>query len=113
MPLVADLHIHSPYSRATSRELHPETLWIWAQRKGIHIIATGDVTHPKWFEELKEKLEPAEEGLWTLRPDLAREAGPLVPPACRNPVRFVFQSEISRPGRVGHRFRSPGNIRTR
>ena len=64
---IADLHIHSKYSRATSRECVPEYLDLWARRKGIDIVGTGDFTHPAWREELNEKLVPAEEGLYTLR----------------------------------------------
>ena len=63
--LIADLHIHSRFSRATSREGDPEHLDLWARRKGIHLVGTGDFTHPGWRQELQEKLEPAEEGLYT------------------------------------------------
>ena len=64
---IADLHIHSRYSRATSRECTPEYLDLWARRKGIHIVGTGDFTHPAWREELAEKFVPAEDGLDMLR----------------------------------------------
>lgn len=67
MRIIADLHIHSKYSRAVSRDMTPENLDIWARKKGITVMGTGDFTHPKWFEELKEKLEPAEEGLYILK----------------------------------------------
>ena len=53
---IADLHTHSRYSRATSKECTPEYLDLWARRKGIHLIGSGDFTHPAWREELKEKL---------------------------------------------------------
>ena len=53
---IADLHIHSRYSMATSKFLTPEYLDLWARKKGIHILGTGDFTHPLWREELKEKL---------------------------------------------------------
>ena len=56
---IADLHIHSKYSRATSRDCVPEYLDLWARRKGIDLIGTGDFTHPAWRAELKEKLEDA------------------------------------------------------
>jgi len=52
MPFIADLHIHSRYSRATSPDMSPENIWKWAQLKGITVIGTGDFTHPKWFKEL-------------------------------------------------------------
>ena len=55
---IADLHIHSRYSRATSKDGCPEVLGLWAAKKGIRLIGTGDFTHPAWREELEEKLEP-------------------------------------------------------
>jgi PHP family Zn ribbon phosphoesterase len=58
MRFLADLHIHSSYSIATSKDLSPETIWKWAQLKGITVIGTGDFTHPAWFGELGKKLEP-------------------------------------------------------
>ena len=63
---IGDLHIHSRYSRATSKELTPEHLDLWAGKKGINIVGTGDFTHPAWRSELAEKLEPAEQGLYTV-----------------------------------------------
>lgn len=69
MEFIADLHIHSKYSRATSQECVPEMLDLWGRRKGIDLLGTGDFTHPAWRAELKEKLMPAEEGLYILRPD--------------------------------------------
>jgi uncharacterized protein (TIGR00375 family) len=70
----------------------PEGLWRWAQLKGIGVIGTGDFTHPEYFAELTEKLEPAEQGLYTLR-EAYREGE--VPPSCRADVRFMLQAEIS------------------
>ena len=55
---IADLHIHSHYSRATSKDCAPEYLDLWAQRKGIGIVGSGDFTHPAWRQELEEKLAP-------------------------------------------------------
>jgi DNA helicase-2/ATP-dependent DNA helicase PcrA len=66
----ADLHVHSKYSRATSRDLDLEHLAAWAARKGIGVVATGDFTHPAWCAELKQKLVPAEAGLYRLRGDI-------------------------------------------
>ncbi|HYA15197.1 MAG TPA: hypothetical protein VEF33_12740 [Syntrophales bacterium] len=56
MRFIADLHIHSKYSIATSRDFSPENIWKWAQLKGITVIGTGDLTHPRWFKELKKRL---------------------------------------------------------
>ena len=64
MQFIADLHLHSKYSRATSKEMDVENLERWAQIKGIAVIGTGDFTHPEWFQTLKEKLEPSEQGLF-------------------------------------------------
>jgi len=67
MTFIADLHIHSKYSRATARNLDLEIIAGWAIKKGIDLVATGDFTHPKWFNELKEKLVSAEEGFFKLK----------------------------------------------
>ena len=87
----ADLHIHSRFSRATSRDLNARHLDLWARRKGIGLIGTGDFTHPAWRQELKEMLVPAEEGLYRLKDDLVlpcEAAGAAAP-------RFVLTGEIS------------------
>jgi len=60
---IADFHIHSKYSRATSRDMQPETLAQWAELKGIKVLGTGDFTHPTYFAELRAKLEPQSNGL--------------------------------------------------
>ncbi len=89
---IADLHIHSKYSRATSRDCVPDALDFWARRKGIDLVGTGDFTHPAWRAELAQSLVPAEEGLYTLRPELVR------PDSCRpggTAPRFVVSGEIS------------------
>ena len=63
----ADLHIHSRYSRATSRDCDLPHLELWARKKGIALVGTGDFTHPAWRQELQEQLLPAEEGLYRLK----------------------------------------------
>ena len=98
MTFYADLHVHSKYSRATSRNCDLEHLALWARKKGIGIVATGDFTHPAWRAELKEKLVPAEPGLFRLRPDLERAVEEWLPRACRSAstaVRFMLSVEIS------------------
>ena len=67
MKLVADLQIHSKYSRAVSPEMVLENLDKWAKIKGINVLGTGDLTHPLWLKEIKQKLEPAEPGLFKLK----------------------------------------------
>src|SRR5499427_2274277 len=91
----ADLHVHSKYSRATSRDLDLEHVAHWAARKGIGVVATGDFTHPAWCAELKDKLVPAEPGLFRLRDDIEKGVAATLPAACRNPVRFMLEVEIS------------------
>ena len=98
MTFYADLHVHSKYSRATSRNCDLEHLAFWARKKGIAIVGTGDFTHPAWRADLKEKLVPAEPGLFRLRPDLERAVEERLPPACRSEgtvVRFMLSVEIS------------------
>ncbi len=95
----ADLHIHSKYSRATSRDLDLEHLAWWAARKGVAIVATGDCVHPQWLAELKEKLVPAEPGLFRLKPEIEADVLAKLPPSCRTgpgvPARFMLSTEIS------------------
>ncbi len=82
MLFIADLHLHSKYSRATSRDMGVESLAQWARKKGISLLGTGDFTHPTYFAELQAKLTPAESGLYRLN---KREHG----------VRFMLQVEVS------------------
>ena len=95
MKFYADLHIHSHYSRATSKSMDLENLYKWAQIKGIKVIGTGDFTHPGWFAELLEKLEPAEEGLFKLKKEYASKIDGEVPASCKCEVRFILSVEIS------------------
>ncbi len=95
MDFIADFHIHSHYSRATSKEMNMVSLYKWGQIKGIQVIGTGDFTHPAWFNEIREKLEDAEPGLFTLKKDLAEEITVEIPPSCRTRMRFLLTVEIS------------------
>lgn len=60
MRIIADFHIHSPYSRATSKQMNLEGIAEGVKIKGLNLVGTGDFTHPKWLAQLKEKLQPAE-----------------------------------------------------
>jgi DNA helicase-2/ATP-dependent DNA helicase PcrA len=94
--LMVDLHVHSHWSRATSRDCTLEGLYRWGKVKGINVIGTGDFTHPEWFAEIREKLEPAEGGLFRLRPELAEAIDRELPESVRAEViRFAPTSEIS------------------
>lgn len=92
MNFIADLHIHSRHSRATSRDLTPESLWKWGQLKGIRVVGTGDCTHPGWLSELEAKLVHSDCGLLSLRDEpTAME----MPESCRAEVSFLLSGEIS------------------
>jgi uncharacterized protein (TIGR00375 family) len=110
MPFVADIHLHSRWSRATSRDLTPENLHKWSMLKGIGVVGTADFTHPEWLAELKEKLVPAEEGLYRLRPELLDDVEEEVPPSCRREVRFLPSVEISSIYKRGGRTRKIHNV---
>jgi len=86
MKFAADFHIHSKYSRATSPLMDLENLDTWAKIKGIKVLGTGDFTHPKWLDEIKEKLSPAERGFFELRGGGGHPSGP---------TKFILTSEIS------------------
>ena len=92
MKMIADLHIHSRFSMATSREGTPENLDFWARKKGISLIGTGDFTHPVWREELKERLVSEGNGLYRLRDEYVKEESRKFP---GEGTRFVVSGEIS------------------
>jgi len=110
MKIIADLHVHSHFSRATSPNLTFEHLTRWAQLKGIQVVGTGDIAHPGWLQEMKQKLEPAEEGLFRLKPDDAAAVQAQVPPACQGPVRFMLAGEISNIYKRGDKTRKIHNL---
>lgn len=87
MNFYTDLHIHSKYSRATSKNLTLEELAIWAKKKGLSLIGTGDFTHPAWFEEIKQKLIPSDDGTFRLKPEIEKEINAS--------VKFILTVEIS------------------
>jgi DNA helicase II / ATP-dependent DNA helicase PcrA len=83
MKLIVDLHIHSKYSRACSKDMEPVGMEHWCSLKGIDVVATGDYVHPEYLKELKEKLEPAEAGLFKLK------SKPL------SQIRFILSVELA------------------
>jgi DNA helicase-2/ATP-dependent DNA helicase PcrA len=91
----ADLHIHSRFSRACSKDCDLEHLAWWARRKGITVVGTGDFTHPAWRDELRESLEPAEPGLFRLGQEARDRLRRLAPASCGGEVRFMLSAEIS------------------
>ncbi|HHP51515.1 MAG TPA: hypothetical protein ENM97_07135 [Moorella mulderi] len=117
MPFIADFHVHSRYSRATSKEADLENFYRWAMCKGLTVVGTGDFTHPGWRKELWEKLEPAEPGLYRLKEEWARPAreGLRFPQDISSPficlegdfpqVRFIVTGELSTIYKKGGRVR--------
>jgi DNA helicase II / ATP-dependent DNA helicase PcrA len=101
----ADLHIHSRFSRACSRDCDLEHLAWWALRKGITVVGTGDFTHPEWAQELRASLVPAEPGLFRLGKDAEARLRRTSPPSCAGEVRFMLSAEISTIYRGGERTR--------
>ena len=96
MQFICDFHIHSKYSRATSKEGNIDNFAKWAQIKGINVLGTGDFTHPLWFRELKERLIPAEEGLFKLKPSTtAKATADRQNGNNHNETRFILTTEIS------------------
>lgn len=109
MELLLDLHVHSRFSRAVSADMDLGHMYQWAQRKGIDIVATGDVLHPEWRAEMRRQLVPADdglaEGLYELDPQLRAPLDEAIPRSCRRKVRFVLAGEIS------HIFKKDGAVR--
>ena len=110
MEIIADLHVHSRFSRATARSMDIENLHAAAQIKGIQVLGTGDFTHPGWFDEIQLKLAPAEPGLFKLKEEFARVCDLEVPPSCRGPVRFALTAEISNIYKKNDRTRKNHNL---
>ncbi|MGH3226756.1 MAG: UvrD-helicase domain-containing protein, partial [Streptosporangiaceae bacterium] len=91
----ADLHVHSRFSRACSKDCDIEHLSLSALRKGLAVLGTGDFTHPAWAAELRETLVDAEPGLFRVRPELERRLARDTPASCAGTVRFMLSVEIS------------------
>jgi uncharacterized protein (TIGR00375 family) len=105
VPFYADLHVHSKHARATSRDADLEHLALGAAKKGVQVIGTGDFTHPAWFAEIREKLVPAEPGLFRLRPALERWCATQFAAFAAHPTRFLLEVETSTVYRQGDRTR--------
>ena len=97
MKIIADLQIHSKYSRACSKDLVPKNIGAWADKKGIAVIGTGDFTHPKWFLELQEAMEEIKPGLYQLKDKSAK-------------VFFMPTSEVSSIYKQGDKVRRVHNM---
>ncbi len=105
MKYIADIHIHSHFSRATSKTLTPEYLDYFASMKGIKVVGTGDFTHPGWLAELKEKTEPDGNGFLKLKKDFQFD-----PVLGNNETRFLLTAEISNIYKRGGKVRKVHNV---
>jgi uncharacterized protein (TIGR00375 family) len=94
MKFIADFHVHSKYSRATSKEMDVESMARWANLKGVGLLGTGDFTHPFYFAGLKQKLKPTGFGLFTLRKEFKESAG-IVDNGSHQEVHFMLTTEVS------------------
>jgi DNA helicase II / ATP-dependent DNA helicase PcrA len=90
---IADLHVHAHYAGATSKYANLETLYQWAQVKGIDLIGTGDFTHPAWINELQEKLQPAGNGFYLLKNAPLAPALPGIKVQHKN-IHFCLSAEV-------------------
>ncbi len=97
MRLIVDWHIHSKYSRACSKDLELPTIAKWCEHKGIHIVTTGDWTHPKWFEEISRLLEETGQGIYELRDHSSS-------------TRFMLTQEVSQIYKQGEKTRRIHNL---
>lgn len=92
---IADLHLHSRYSMATAKTCELAHLELWGRKKGIRVLGTGDFTHPAWRQELSEKLEPADNGLFCLKEEYALQEGFTEAAYFGRKPQFVITGEIS------------------
>jgi len=91
MKFIADFHVHSKYSRATSKDMDVENMARWANLKGVGLLGTGDWTHPFYFTELKQKLQPLGNGLFTLKKEYKKSVGN----GQTSEIYFMLTTEVS------------------
>lgn len=99
--IIADLQIHSKYSRAVSQQMNLKNISLWADKKGIKLVATGDWTHPLWFREITKELKEAEPGIFKLKDPLPQQKGE---------VFFLLSTEISSIYKQGDKVRRIHNL---
>lgn len=98
MRIIADLHLHSRFSRACSQDLTLENNALWCEKKGVNVLGTADFTHPVWFAELESKLEEAEQGLYRLKS------------GAHPNIRYMLTTELAQIYRRGGKVRRVHNI---
>ena len=94
MELIADLQLHSKYSRAVSKNMDLSEIVSWARRKGIDLVATGDWMHTLWFREIQSQLEEVSEGIYQLKVE-SQKSKVAVGPGDQGEVKFLLSAEIS------------------
>ncbi len=94
MRIYADIHIHSKYARACSPQLTLENIDLWCRIKGVSLVNCADFTHPLWFDEIKQKLEPAGNGLYYLKPNLRLKDSRFKEKELL-PVNFIIGTEVA------------------
>jgi DNA helicase-2/ATP-dependent DNA helicase PcrA len=95
MRFAADLHLHSRFAGGVSAAMTLENIALWAQRKGVDLLATGDCLQADWLREIETKLIPAEPGFFLLRPDIESAIQEKLPPHLHRPLRFVLSTEVN------------------
>ncbi len=107
MTFIADLHIHSHFSLATSKQLTIPHLDLWGRKKGIQVVGTGDAAHPGWLAEIRSQVRSGGNGLFRAKKSVVLpEAGAFTP----EPVSFLLTAEISCIYRYGGKVRKVHNI---
>jgi uncharacterized protein (TIGR00375 family) len=92
---IADLHIHSKYSRACSKKLDLPNINAWCQLKGIDLVSTGDFTYPAWFKDIHAQLDETDTGIYELKKEFVDKHEINIPESCKRPVHFILTTEVS------------------
>src|SRR3989338_6570583 len=110
MRTIVDWHIHSKYSRACSKQLELPVIDQWCARKGIDIVATGDWTHPVWFQHIKESLEEVRQGIFRLKTTATPSSSPLGRGRIGVGTEFMLVQEVSQIYKKGDKTRRIHNL---
>lgn len=102
MEIVADLHVHSKYSRAVSQQMVLPVMAEYAKIKGIKLLSTGDITHPLWFKEISSQLEESSDGIYKLKDELINDKN--------KDIQFILSTEISSIYKQGDKVRRIHNL---
>ncbi|OGK18175.1 hypothetical protein A2866_04770 [Candidatus Roizmanbacteria bacterium RIFCSPHIGHO2_01_FULL_39_8] len=103
MQIIADLQLHSRYSRAVSQKMDLREIATWSAKKGISLVATGDWTHPLWIREIKSNLEETSDGIFKLKNSPVGSTGSAQ-------ARFLLSTEISSIYSQGGKLRRVHNL---